>query len=191
MTLAIMEPALSWDKTHQGSLLSGEIVLQTRPHSAWGGAVTAQMYVPLERRQVWQHVTNYPRWVQYFPSLTRSDVLATYTVEAGSSYKHLHQIAGKTFLFFTAQVEIYLKVFESDHPGRQQIHFQLDKGSFSDFSALLKLQDYHAGTLLTYSVQATPSLPIPTQVIQEGIRLDLPTNMRSMRRVICHSEGLS
>jgi hypothetical protein len=190
MTLALVEPAfdLERDKNHQTTLLRGEIVLQTRSHSLWGGAVTAQMYLPLERSQVWQQVTDYPRWVQYFPSLTQSQVLSVHT-EATRSYKRLYQTAGKTFLFLTAQVEVYLKAVETVHPTRQQIHFQLEKGSFADFSALLKLQDYQTGTLLTYSVQATPTIPIPTQIIQEGIRLDLPTNMRSLRRVLCQSSN--
>lgn len=191
MTLALVEPIidLGWDKVHQSRLLQGEIVLQTRPHSAWGGAVTAQMYLPLERSQVWQKLIDYPSWVQYFPSLKQSQVLAVQEdVRHGAarSYKRLYQAAGKTFLFFTAQVEIYLKAIETVHPLRHQLQFQLEAGSFKDFAALLKLQDCEAGTLLTYSVQATPALPIPTQVIQEGIRLDLPTNLRSMRRVICH-----
>jgi hypothetical protein len=141
------------------------------------------MFVPAERSQVWQKLIDYPRWVEYFPSLTQSQVLSTHSEPR--PHKQLYQAAGKTFLFFTAQVEIYLKAIEMVHPLRHQIQFQLEQGSFKDFAALLKLQDYEAGTLLTYSVQATPAMPIPTQVIQEGIRLDLPTNMRSMRRSIC------
>lgn len=183
MTLALVELAmdLEWEKTHRTALLQGEIVLQTRSHSIWGGAVTAQMYLPLERAQIWQKVIDYPRWVQYFPSLNQSQVLC-----GTGSYKRLYQVAGKALLFFTAQVEIYLKVLETVHPLWHQIQFQLEQGSFKDFAAVLKLQDYHVGTLLTYSVQATPSIPIPTQIIQEGIRLDLPSNMRSMRQVICY-----
>jgi hypothetical protein len=182
MTLTLVEPAvdLKWDKAHQTALLQGEIILQTSPHSIWGGSVTAQMYLPVERSQVWQKLIDYPRWVEYFPSLTQSQILAT-----TGHYKRLYQVAGKALLCFTAQVEIYLKVFETIHPLRHQIQFQLEQGSFKDFAALLKLQDYREGTLLTYSVQATPSIPIPTQIIQEGIRLDLPTNMRSMRRGLC------
>jgi hypothetical protein len=193
MALALVESAielgwdLGWDKSHQQSLLQGKVALETRPHSAWGGAVTAQMYLPLERQQVWPKLTDYSRWVQYFPSLTQSQLLSSSepSQSANSVCKKLYQAAGKTFLFLTAQVEIYLNVTETVHPLRHQIQFQLEKGSFSDFSALLRLQDYEAGTLLTYSVQATPSIPIPTQIIQEGIRLDLPNNMRSMRRLIC------
>ncbi|MFM7427342.1 MAG: SRPBCC family protein [Elainella sp.] len=183
MTFAFVEPAidLGWSQDHQNSLLRGEIVLKTRPHSAWGGAVTAQMYVPCRRSQVWQELIKYPNWVQYFPSLTQSHVLEDLP---NQGYKRLYQAAGKNFLIFTAQVEIYLKVTETIHPLRHQIQFQLEKGTFHDFSALLKLQDYREGTLLTYSVQATPSIPIPTQIIQEGIRLDLPRNMRSMRQAI-------
>ncbi len=184
MTFAFVESAidLGWSQAHQDSLLKGEIVLKTRPHSAWGGAVTAQMHVPRARPQVWQELINYPNWVQYFPSLTQSHILEAVPTQ---NYKRLYQAAGKNFLIFTAQVEIYLKVIETVHPLRHQIQFQLEKGTFDDFSALLKLQDYQEGTLLTYSVQATPSIPIPTQIIQEGIRLDLPRNMRSLRRAIC------
>jgi hypothetical protein len=198
MALALVESAidlgwdLGWDKAHQHSLLQGKVALETRPHSAWGGAVTAQMYLPLKRQQVWPKLIDYSRWVQYFPSLTQSQLLSSgepnqSANSVNSVYKKLYQAAGKTFLFLTAQVEIYLNVTETVHPLRHQIQFQLEKGSFSDFAALLTLQDYESGTLLTYSVQATPSIPIPTQIIQEGIRLDLPNNMRSMRRVICQS----
>ena len=67
----------------------------------------------------------------------------------------------------------------------QQIQFQLERGSFADFAANLKLQDLQSGTLLTYSVQATPTIPVPTQFIQQAMRLDLPTNMEKMRQVIC------
>lgn len=188
----LVEPTidLGWSQAHQDSLLDGQIVLKTRPHSAWGGAVTAQMYLPMARTPVWQELINYPRWVQYFPSLTQSqplDSLSEQATKQAPGHKRLYQAAGKTFLVFTAQVEIYLKVVETIHPLRHQIQFQLEKGTFNDFSALLKLQDYQEGTLLTYAVQATPSIPIPTQIIQEGIRLDLPKNMRSMRRAICAS----
>lgn len=188
MTSALVEPAFDLERsqTHQTALLQGEIILQTRSHSLWGGAVTAEMYLPLERAQVWQQVIDYSRWVQYFPSLTQSQILSTHN-ELNQRHKRLYQAAGKSFLFFTAQVEIYLKAIETTYPTKQQIQFLLEKGSFSDFSALLTLQDFHLGTLLTYRVQATPSIPIPTQIIQEGIRLDLPINMRSMRRTICHS----
>jgi Polyketide cyclase / dehydrase and lipid transport len=186
MTFAFAEPALDlgwdlgWSQLHQAALLKGEIALETQPHSAWGGAVTAQMYLPLERSLIWQRLTDYPRWTQYFPSLTQSQVLAE-----SQDGKQLYQAAGKTFLVFTAQVEIYLKVTEIIHPLRHQIQFQFEKGTFKDFAALLKLQDYQSGTLLTYSVQATPSIPIPTQIIQEGMRFDLPRNMRSLRRAVC------
>ena len=184
MTFAFAEPAidLGWSQSHQAALLTGEIALETQPYSAWGGAVTAQMYLPLERSQVWQQLTDYPRWTEYFPSLTQSKVIAE-----SQGHKQLYQTAGKTFLVFTAQVEIYLNVTETIHPLRHQLQFKLERGTFNEFAALLKLQDHRGGTLLTYSVQATPSIPIPTQIIQEGIRLDLPRNMRSLRRIICQS----
>ena len=164
----------------QDKLLQGEILLKTRSHTAWGGAVTAQMYVPLERAQIWQQLTDYPRWVQLFPDMTHSEIRGE-----AIGYKRLYQAARKAFFLLSVQVEIHLKVVESVQATWQQIQFQLEQGSFHDFAANLHLQDFQAGTLLTYSVQATPHLPLPTQLIQEAIRLDLPTNMKKMRQVLC------
>ena len=158
------------------SLLQGEILVQTRSHSHWGGAVTAQMYLPLTRASAWQQLTDYPRWVQYFPDVTKSEVL--YRGEV----KRLYQVAKKAFLFFTTQVEVYLNVFEVM---QQQIQFRLEHGTFIDFSADLELQDYGTGTILTYTVQATPKIPIPTIFIQQAMHLELPENMRTMRRTLC------
>lgn len=178
------ESGQSFDATREKALLSGEILLQTRSHSAWGGAVTAWMYLPLERTQVWQQVTDYPRWVQFFPDLVCSEVLSH--GESLQGCKRLYQVAKKTFFMLSAQVEIYLKVIETVHTSaRQQIQFRMERGSFTDFSADLKLQDHESGTLLTYSVQATPTIPVPSVFIQEAMRLDLPANMRKMRQVIC------
>ncbi|HEY9795808.1 MAG TPA: SRPBCC family protein [Leptolyngbyaceae cyanobacterium] len=167
-------PDLAWSQ--QKALKQGEILVETRSHSAWGGAVTAQMYLPIARCHVWQQLTDYPRWVQYFPDVTKSEVF-----HRGEG-KHLYQVAQKTFLFLTAQVEIYLSVFEVQG---QHIQFRLEKGSFTDFTADLKLQDCGNGTLLTYCVQATPNIPIPAVFIQQAMHMELPENMRKMRQVLC------
>jgi hypothetical protein len=141
------------------------------------------MYLPANRSNLWLQLTNYPRWVQYFPDLTHSEVLQH--SDTRSSYKRLYQAATKAVFLFTAQVEIYLRVLESVQPAEQQIQFQMEQGSFHDFAATLKLQDFHLGTLLTYSVAATPTIPVPSQLIQQAMRLDLPANMRRMRQVLC------
>ena len=167
-------PDLAWSQ--QKALLQQEILVETRSHSAWGGAVTAQMYLPIARSHVWQQLTDYPRWVQYFPDVTKSEVLHRGEV------KRLYQVAKKAFLFLTAQVEIYLNVFEVLG---QHIQFRLEKGTFTDFTADLKLQDCGNGTLLTYSVQATPSIPIPAVFIQQAMHMELPENMRKLRQVLC------
>jgi hypothetical protein len=174
-----------WSSSRTADLLNGEVLIQTQAHSLWGGAVTARMFLPLERSQVWSQVTDYSRWIHYFPDMVRSEVLSC---GAGLSKgkKRLYQVACKAFLMFSAQVEIYLNVLESTpSSAKQQIQFQLEKGSFTDFSAHLTLQDYQSGTLLTYAVQATPLIPVPTGILQEAMRLDLPANMRKMRQVIC------
>lgn len=164
------------NQEQQKALLQGEVLVQTRSHSAWGGAVTAKMYLPIKRSRVWQQVTDYPRWVQYFPDVTNSEV-----IQRGERTR-LYQVAKKAFFFFTAQVEVYLNVCEVV---QQQIQFRLEQGTFIDFAADLKLQDLGTGTLLTYAVQATPNIPVPTVFIQQAMQLELPNNMRKMRQVIC------
>ncbi|MEL6354923.1 MAG: cyclase, partial [Cyanobacteria bacterium J06627_28] len=96
--------------------------------------------------------------------------------------RRLYQVARKAFMMFSAQVEIYLQVIETLH---QKIQFRFERGTFSDFAADLTLEDYGTGTLLTYSVKATPLVPVPSFLIEQAIRHDLPGNMKTMRRVMC------
>lgn len=177
-------PELRQPCPYPASLLQGEILLETTAHTAWGAAVTAQMYLPIERENVWQQLVDYPRWVHYFPDISQSRVVETNTAAEASSrlVKRLYQVASKTFLFLTAQVEIYLQVVEIPH---QEIQFRFESGNFTDFFADLWLKDYANGTVLTYFVQATPTIPIPSVFIQQAIHLDLPSNLRKMRQVIC------
>ncbi len=163
------------------ALLQGDILLATRPHNLFGGAVTAQMYLPMGRSQVWSQITNYTRWVHYFPDIVQSKILESNPQRPHRGHR-LYQEARKTFLMFTAQVEIHLSVFENL---QRQIRFRMERGSFSDFSAELTLDDYGDGTVLTYSVTATPLIPVPSLFIEQAMRQDLPGNMRQMRQVIC------
>ncbi len=170
---------MAWDENKHRLLMEGEILVETQGHTRNGGAVQASMYVPLMRSNVWQQLTDYPRWVQYFPDVTKSVVLHRGDV------KRLYQAAQKAFLFFTAKVEIYLDVVEDLG---QRIHFRLEKGSFEDFSADINLQDCGDGTLLTYAVKATPDIPIPSLIIQQAMNFELPANMRKMRQVLCKGQ---
>ncbi|WP_017655638.1 SRPBCC family protein [Fortiea contorta] len=176
---AIPEPEIPWSQDEQKLLMQGEILVKSGAHTKSGGAVTAWMYVPLVRSQVWQQLTDYPRWVQYFPDITKSEVL-----QRGEA-KRLYQAAQKAFLFFTAQVEIYLNVVEIIG---QQIQFRMEKGTFEDFRANLELKDCGNGTLVAYNVQATPNIPIPSIFIQQAMNFELPANMRKMRQVLCKGQ---
>lgn len=170
---------MAWSRHKQSLLMQGEILVETRSHTAWGGAVTACMYVPLVRSHVWQQITDYPRWVQYFPDITKSEVLQRGEV------KRLYQTAQKSFIFFTAEVEIHLNVVEVLG---QQVQFRMEKGTFTDFSANLELKDCDKGTLVYYNVQATPNIPIPSVFIQQAMNFELPANMRKMRQVLCKTQ---
>jgi Polyketide cyclase / dehydrase and lipid transport len=163
-------------------LLQGEILLKPKAdYSASGGAVTAQMYLPSSRSHVWKNLTDYTRWVQYFPDIVQSEVLESDPQRPHRGHR-LYQAARKNFLMFTAQVDIHLRVFENL---QRQIRFRMERGSFNDFSAELTLDDYGSGTVLTYSVEATPLIPVPSLFIEQAMRFDLPGNMRQMRQVIC------
>jgi carbon monoxide dehydrogenase subunit G len=169
------------------ALMKGEVVLRTRPYSAIGGSVVAQIYLPLSPQLVWHQLTDYSRWTQYFPDITRSEIIHNGIASVGGAQlkkqvKRLHQAASKAFFFLTAKVEIYLKVLETQH---QRIQFYLESGSFNDFAADLQLQAHGEGTILTYVVQATPMIPVPSMFIEHAIQMDLPANLRRMRQVIC------
>ncbi|WP_299408042.1 SRPBCC family protein [Acaryochloris sp. IP29b_bin.148] len=167
--------------TQMVDLLQGEILLDVRSHTNWGGAVTATMYLPRVRSQIWSQLTNYSRWVRFFPDIVKSEVLEHASQTAEQTHR-LYQAARKTFFLLSVDVEIFLRVSERF---QEHIKFSLEQGSFSDFSADLTLQDCGEGTILTYSVAATPLIPMPSIFIQEAIRADLPGNMKHMRQALC------
>lgn len=159
------------------SLRQGGILIDTRAHGLCGGVVTAKMYLPSSRAELWPKLTNYSQWVNYFPNIVHSEVISS-----SKNGHRLYQVGRKAFMAIAAQVEIYLKVYEKT---LQSIQFRLERGTFKDFGADLTLQDWHQGTLLTYTVQATPVIPVPSFLLEQGMRQDLPGNMQHMRRMLC------
>jgi hypothetical protein len=182
LALSHLSTAVASQEPNYLKLVQGEIILKTRAYSALGGAVTAQIYLPIGRSQVWSHLTDYRRWVQYFPDIVQSEILESNPQRPHRGHR-LYQAARKNFLMFTAQVDIHLRVFENL---QRQIRFRMERGSFNDFSAEMILDDYGEGTMLTYSVEATPLIPVPSLFIEQAMRHDLPGNMRQMREVICN-----
>lgn len=168
-------------RSHSGyevdALHRGRVLIETHPHGLMGGAVSAKMYVKAPRADLWQKLTTYSRWVEYFPNITRSEI-----IESNQNAHRLYQVGRKAFLALAAEVEIYLKVYEDAF---HSIQFRLEKGTFKDFGADLTLQDWQNGTLLSYTVQATPLIPVPSFLIEQGMRQDLPGNMEHMRKVLC------
>jgi len=178
-----LQSSLHQAKQALPTLLQGEILLTVKPHTAWGAAVTAQMYIPTLCESVWRQITDYPRWVEFLPALSRSQVVpgSVQKMEAGQKLR-IQQTATKDFWLFSASADVELEVFELPD---YQVQFQLRSGNFTDFTANLQLQDLEGGTWLCYSVQATPSIPIPSIFIQQAIQLDLPANLRQLRKVLC------
>ncbi|PSN17592.1 cyclase [filamentous cyanobacterium CCP5] len=168
---------LAHDNSH---LLSGKILVDSCSQSGSGTAI-ARMYVPLTRSQIWPQLTNYSRWTEYFPNIVRSEVLETVN-GPNQRYRRLYQVGRKGFCMLTAQVEIYLKVFETLC---DRLQFRFERGTFSNFAAELTLEDCQGGTILTYSVSATPLIPVPGFLIEQAMRHDLPGNMEQMRQLLC------
>lgn len=169
----------------RNALRQGAVLLHSFPHTAWGGGVTARIYLPLPKAEVWTHLTDYPRWIEYCPDIVHSEVVHHGDRPSSSAYlttKYLHQVGRKSILFLQIDVEIHLRVTEIPY---EKIKFQMERGNFTDFNAGLYLQEYEQGTLLNYTVRATPSIPVPSVLIQQVIQYDLPTNLRQMRHLLC------
>ncbi|MFZ4640515.1 MAG: SRPBCC family protein [Nodosilinea sp.] len=173
--------AIQFSPIQQVALLKGDILVVPEANSDGRAAVIAHMYVPLTRAQIWPQVTSYHRWPQFFPNIIHSEVLETVKTSS-HRYRRLYQVGRKGFLALSAQVEVYLRVFETTC---DRIQFHLEKGAFSHFTAHLFLQDLHQGTLLSYSVEAAPTIPVPGFLIEQAMKLDLPGNMGQMRQVLC------
>ena len=160
-------------------LLKGDVLVSTRPHTSHGGAVTATAYLPLSRAEVWRQLTTYSRWTEFFPDICHSEVVE----ELSTTRKRLFQAARKTFLMLNVEVEIQLCAHEMTE---RAIVFEMESpsGSFEDFSAELQLQDLNQGTQISYSVQATSKIPIPSLFVEQAMKLDLPMNMRHLREAL-------
>ncbi|MEB3253054.1 MAG: SRPBCC family protein [Cyanobacteriota bacterium] len=174
-------PMEQFSPAQQVALLQGDVLVMPEVKQQGAAAVIAHMYVPLSRPQIWPQVTSYHRWTQFFPNIVHSEVLETVKTNS-HRYRRLYQVGRKGFLALTAQVEIYLKVFETTC---DRIQFCLERGTFSHFAADLSLRDLHQGTLLSYSVQAAPTIPIPSFLVEQAMKTDLAGNMRQMRQILC------
>lgn len=165
----------------QGTLRQGQVLIVPQAQPRTPATVAAHMYVPLGRPYIWPQVISYHRWPQFFPNIAHSEVLESRRT-ATHRYRRIYQVGRKGFMMISAEVEIYLQVLET---ACEHIQFRLETGTFSHFAADLHLQDMDNGTLLTYRVQAAPTIPIPTFLVKQGMKTDLPGNMRQMRQALC------
>jgi len=164
---------------------NSEVVTQIHPHTTSGAAVTATIHIPLSREQVWQQLTHYPRWTALFPDITRSEVTAVRSPQS----KRITQAACKTFLMMSISVEIQL---QADEIPQESIRFSMVNGglSFRDFAAVLELKDLGNSTQLSYTVQATPLIPVPGVFLEQAMKCDLPNNMRHLRKVLLKNQAI-
>ncbi len=164
------------------ALRTGQVLITTAPQGLIGGLVSAQLYLPMAGAALWEHLTDYPRWSEYFPNIACSRHLPP----AASGQPRLYQVGEKSLMGIPTAGELYLQVDESPP---EQIHFRLERGIFSAFEATLLFRPWRIGTLLTYTIQATLAVPLPWFVLSQGIQQDLPQNLTHMRQVICGGQA--
>ena len=179
--MAIDSPSLQLTPADQSRLIAGEILLDSRLYSLWGGSVTAQMYLALDRSLLWAYLTDYDRWTKLFAHITQSYVLET----RSPFHKRLYQAAQKKFPLITLTMDAHLWVREY---APRRIWFELERqnASFREFNAELWLEPTQdgQGTFFSYTVQGIATLPIPAPLLQEAIASDLPHNLRHLRSYV-------
>jgi carbon monoxide dehydrogenase subunit G len=163
-------------------LANGDVLVEASVRSAREAEVEITLHLPLPRAYVWQHLSDYTRWSEFFPNLLCSRVVESHP-EAWRG-KLLHQVAGLPFLDLGPKVDIYLRAFEIEH---KSIRFKLIRGSFTNFAAELRLDDREQGTLLTYRVEAQLAFPVPPFLIRQGIQGAFLSNLKHMRRMLCEA----
>ncbi|MDA0266702.1 MAG: cyclase [Cyanobacteria bacterium] len=160
------------------ALRTGQVLVAAEPQGLLGGQVSAQLYIPMAGSALWAHLTDYPRWSEYFPNIACSRQLAP----TATGQPRLYQVGQKSLMGIPTAGELYLQVHESPP---EHIQLRLEQGIFSAFDSTLQLQPWRIGTLLTYTIQVTLKVPLPWFVLSQGIQQDLPLNLKHMRQVIC------
>lgn len=160
------------------ALRTGQVLVVAEPQGLLGGQVSAQLYIPMAGPALWVHLTDYPRWSEYFPNIACSQQLAP----TAAGHPRVYQVGQKSLMGIPTAGELYLQVDESPP---EHIQLRLEQGIFSAFDSTLQLQPWRVGTLLTYTIQVTLKVPLPWFVLSQGIQQDLPQNLKHMRQVIC------
>ncbi|MGD1905441.1 MAG: SRPBCC family protein [Leptolyngbyaceae cyanobacterium] len=160
------------------ALRTGQVLVAAHSEGLTGGQVSAQLYMPMAAPDLWEHLSDYPRWSEYFPNIACSREL----VPTASGVPRVYQVGQKSLMGIPTAGDLYLQVHESPH---EQIQFRLERGIFSSFEATLRFQPWRVGVLLTYTIQVTLAVPLPWFILRQGIQDDLPHNLRHMRDVIC------
>lgn len=161
----------------RAALAAGELLLTTRSHGLTGGQASITLAFAPRPVDVWAQLTDYPRWVDYLPDLTQSEILPA----AAKGQTRLRQVGRKSILGFTAEAALDLQV-QALAPYR--LRFDLERGGLAEFTATFTLTPWRQGTLVNFTGQATPLFPIPGWVVEQVMRHGLPMNLRHMRQVI-------
>ena len=155
-------------------LRSGQVLLDYHILSNRQAQVQVDMYLQQPRDRIWQQVTDYASWPQLLPHILHSERLP----QTCEDIIYLRQAAGFDAGLIKPQVEIVLQVREW---GDRAVRFQLERGSFSAFTANLSVRDCEWGTFLRYEVEAELCWPVPRVAIEQGIRHALPHNLKAFR----------
>jgi ribosome-associated toxin RatA of RatAB toxin-antitoxin module len=132
------------------------------------------VWIPAERQQVWQVLTDYDHLAEFIPNLVESRVIGR---ENGRTL--VRQVGSQKVLFAQFSAAVVLAI-EEIFP--QQLRFQKTQGDFLIFEGFWDLADWSAHqTLLTYHLQVKPPRRMPVGLVERRICQDLALNLQAIR----------
>ncbi|MFS8742173.1 SRPBCC family protein [Synechococcus sp. W70.1] len=136
--------------------------------------VQGRILIPVERRQVWQVLTDYDHLAEFIPNLVESRLLGSQ-----NGRKLVRQVGSQQVLFARFSAAVVLAI-EEVFP--HQLRFQEVEGDFLIFEGFWELADWlDQQTLLTYHLQVQPPRRMPVGLVERRIRRDLALNLQAIR----------
>ncbi|MFS8797431.1 SRPBCC family protein [Synechococcus sp. O70.2] len=175
--------AMPFDQDPQGhlealALLSGrefsDIQVEVEDLGERRRQVQGRILIPVERRQVWQVLTDYDHLAEFIPNLVESRLLGSQ-----NGRKLVRQVGSQQVLFARFSAAVVLAI-EEVFP--HQLRFQEVEGDFLIFEGFWELADWlEQQTLLTYHLQVQPPRRMPVGLVERRIRRDLALNLQAIR----------
>jgi hypothetical protein len=166
------EPDLSWVDSDR--LESGEILLKVDDDGRFRGHIEAAVSIAAGVEPIWAVLTDCPRAPEYVPNVLRCELLGT--VDDGRAQLFRQEVR---FAWFLPRFE---HVFRLDFHPHTRIDVRKVSGPLERMEGkwwLLSRPEQR--TLLLYSLDLDPGVPVPRFVVGSTLRRDLPRILSAVR----------